>query len=44
MLVMRRGRLTWHGHVERKGDADYVKACTRFVVEGKVPVGRLNKT
>ena len=25
--VMRRSRLRWHGHVERKGDADYVKTC-----------------
>ena len=24
----------WHGHVEQKGDADCVKACTKFVVEG----------
>ena len=26
MDVMRRGRLRGHEHVERKGDADYVKA------------------
>ena len=30
--VMRRGRLRWHGYVERKDDADYAKACTRLVV------------
>ena len=42
--VMGRGRLEWHGHIERKGDADYVKACTRLVVEGKAPVGRPKKT
>ena len=41
---MIRGRLRWHGHVERKDDADYVKACTRLVVEGKAPVGRPRKT
>ena len=36
--VMRRFRLSWwHGHVERKDDGDYVKACTRLVVEGKIP-------
>ena len=35
---MRRGRLRWHGYVERKDD--YVKACIRLVVEGKAPVGR----
>ena len=38
--AMRLGRLRWHGHVERKDDADYVKACTRLVVEGMAPVGR----
>ena len=38
------GRLRWHSHVERKDDADYVKACSRLVVEGKAPVGRSMKT
>ena len=38
--VMRRS----HGHVERKNDADYVRACTRLVVEWKAPVGRPRKT
>ena len=33
--VMRRGRLRWPGHVERKDNGDYAKACTRLVVEGK---------
>ena len=28
----------------RKYGADYVNACTRLVVEGKVPVGRPSKT
>ena len=42
--VMRRGRLRWHGHVERKHNADYVKTCTRLVVEGKAPVVRPRKT
>ena len=33
------------GHVERKNDADYVKACTtRLIVVGKAPVGRPRKT
>ena len=40
--VMRGARLRWRGHVERKDDADYVKACTRLVVE--VPVCRPRKT
>ena len=26
--------MTWHGHVERNGDADCVKACARLVMEG----------
>ena len=30
--------------MERKDDADYVKACTRLVVEGKALVGRPSKT
>ena len=42
--MMRRGRLRWHGHEERKDNADYVKACTRLVAEGKALVGRLRKT
>ena len=37
--VMRRRRLRWHGHVERKGNVDYVKACVRLRVEETVPVG-----
>ena len=38
--VMRRSRLRWHGHVERKGDADRVNASVRAVVEGNAPIGR----
>ena len=30
--VMRGSRLRWHGHVERKDDADYVKGCAWLVV------------
>ena len=41
---MRGGELSWHGGVERKGDDDYVKACTRLLVEGTAPVGRPRKT
>ena len=41
---MRRGRLRWHGLEEIKDDSDYVKACTRMVVEGKASVGRPRKT
>ena len=43
--VMRRCRLSWHGQVERKGDATWVKPCCKLVVEGTVPAGsRQNKT
>ena len=42
--VMRRWRVRWHGHVERKDDVDCVKARTRFVVDVKAPVGRPWKT
>ena len=33
--VMRRFRLGWHGHVERKDDADYVKTSAKLMEEGK---------
>ena len=42
--VMRRGRLRWHGHVGRKGDACCVKACVRLVLETTIPIGRPKKT
>ena len=29
--------------MERMSDADYVKACTRLVVEGKAPIGTMRK-
>ena len=32
-----------HGHVERKGDADYVGASTNLMVEGTALVGRPRK-
>ena len=34
MDVMRRCRLGWHDHVERKGDGDCVKACTKLEMDG----------
>ncbi len=37
--VIRKNRLKWFGHVERKADDDWVKACQRFevlIVEVKV--------
>ena len=42
--IISRGRLRWFGHVERKEDNDWVKACQNFVVPGKVGVGRKRRT
>ena len=42
--VVRRSRLRWYGHVERKTDDDWVKGCARFSVEGSVPPGGPKKT
>ena len=38
--IVRRGRLRWFGHVERKADDDWVKKCTKLEVVGKVSRGR----
>ena len=32
-VVVRRGRLRWFGHVERKQPDDWVSACRNIVVE-----------
>ena len=40
---MRRCRLRWHGHVERKGNTDSVNEYTKLVVKRKAPDGRLTK-
>ena len=37
---MRRGRLRWFGHVERKDDTDWVKACQKIEIAGKRERGR----
>ena len=42
--VIRRGRLRWFGHVERKDDSDWVKACQTLVVGGNRCKGRGKKT
>jgi hypothetical protein len=42
--VIRRNRLRWFGHVERKDDNDWVKACQRMVVTGERGRGRGKKT
>ena len=42
--ILKRHRLRWFGHVERKEDANSVKRCTNRIVGGPTPVGRLCKT
>ena len=42
--VVRRGRLRWFGHLERKGVDDWVSACRGLVVEGARGQGRSRKT
>src|SRR5260221_14462065 len=41
--VMKRNRLRWFGHVERKDDCEWVKGCTVLEVEGPKPRGRPKK-
>ena len=33
-LIIKKGRLRWFGHVERKDDNDWVKRCITWEVEG----------
>ena len=42
--VKRRSRPRWFGHVERKEDGDWVKACQRLEVSGRRGRGRGRKT
>ena len=42
--VVRRGRLRWFGHVERKSEDDWVSACRNVVVAGVRCAGRGRKT
>ena len=42
--VVRRGRLRWFGHVERKSGDDWVSACRNVVVAGVRRAGRDRKT
>src|SRR5208282_2025221 len=39
-VVVRRGRLRWFGHVERKQPDDWVSACSHIVVESVKGRGR----
>src|SRR5260221_14224094 len=43
-VVVKRNRLRWFGHVERKDDCDRAKGCTVLEVEGPKPRGRPKKT
>ena len=42
--VVRRERLRWFGHLERKSVDDWVSSCRRLVVEGTRGQGRSRKT
>jgi len=42
--VVRRGRLRWFGHVERKSHDDWVSACRDLEVEGVKRKGRSRKS
>ena len=41
--VVRRGRLRWFGHVERKDKGEWVSACRYLCVDGVRPRGRGTK-
>ena len=41
-LMIKKSRLRWFGHVERKDDNDWVKRCITWEVEGIRQSGRLN--
>ena len=43
-LMIKKSRLRWFGHVERKDDNDWVKHCITWEVEGIRPRGRPKKT
>ena len=42
--VLRRSRLRWFGHVQRRQKEEWTKRSLHFDVEGKRPVGRPKKT
>ena len=42
--IVRRGRLRWFGHLERKGRDDWVSTCRSFEVAGPKSRGRHKKT
>ena len=44
MEIVRRGRLRWFRHLERKGNDDWVSACRNYVVPRPKSKGRSRKT
>ena len=42
--VVKRGRLRWFGHLERKSPDDWVSACRDLEVDGAKRKGRSRKT
>ena len=42
--VIRRGRLRWYGHMQRKDDSEWVKKITQLEVPGRRPAGRPSKS
>jgi len=43
-LMIKKSRLRWFGHVERKDDSDWVKRCVTWEDEGIRQRERLKKT
>ena len=43
-LMIKKSRLRWFGHVERKDDNDWVRHCITWEVEGIRQRGRQKKT
>ena len=41
--VVRKSRLGWFGHLERKGERDWVSACRNMSVAGNAGKGRPRK-
>ena len=44
ILILQQNRLRWYWHVLRKEDADWVKKCMEYEVEGSRPRGRPKRT
>ena len=43
-LVLQQNWLRWYGHVLRKNDANWVKKCMEYEVQGPTPRGRPKRT